>query len=108
MKKHILEKQYPEQCAEFRRIVDELYSLFLDKGKEYSPNNVKAIGSFGLSLRIMEKIIRALNIQGYDPFEGKFKEKITDVKFDSIEKELDDIANLAIIAKILLRKKWAK
>jgi hypothetical protein len=107
-KQHVYEVSYPAQCAEFRRILDNLYRLFLDKGKEYSPNNIKVLGQFGVSLRILEKIIRALNIQGYDPFEGKFKEKINTTKFGNTMNEMEDIANLAVIAAILGSGKWGK
>lgn len=107
-KQHSYESSYPEQCAEFRRILDNLYQLFLDKGLEYSPNNIKVLGEFGVSLRILEKIIRALNIQGYDPFEGKFKAKLGTTKFGSTINEMEDIANLAIIAAVLGSGKWGK
>ena len=107
-KKHVYEASYPEQCAEFRRILDSIYQLFLDKGKEYSPNNIKVLGEFGVSLRILEKIIRALNIQGYDPFEGKFKDKLASTKFGSTINEMEDIAALAVIASVLGSGKWGK
>lgn len=105
---HPTEVKYPNQCSEYKKIVDTLYQLHLDKNLEYSPNNVKALGVLGLNLRIFEKTIRALNILGWDVWEGKPKPPIEKVKFDSVDRELDDIANLSIIAKILLKEKWAK
>ena len=108
MKKHIYEEQYPEQCKEYKKIIEEKYQLFLDKGREYGVNNVKSIGLLGLCFRMMEKVIRILNLQGWNPWEGKFTSAIQNPKFDGIERELEDIANLAIIAIIMLRKKWAK
>lgn len=107
-KKHPLEEKYPEQCAEYRKIADRLYKLFLDKGMEYGVNNVRALGPLGLSLRMFEKIIRALNLLGWNPWEGKFTGTITKPKFDSVEKEFDDVANISIIALIMSRGKWAK
>lgn len=106
--KHVTEARYPEQCAEFKRIVEALYKLHLDKNREYSPNNIKMIGQLGVGLRIMEKAIRTLNLLGFDALEGKVKDKVSDPKFGSVEAELEDIANLAIIAQILGKGKWGK
>lgn len=107
-KKHETEENYPEQCAEFQKILSGLYKLHLDKNREYSPNNIKAIGVLGCSLRIFEKTIRLLNLLGWDVWEGKPKESLEKVKFGGAEEELADIANLAVIASILKRSKWAK
>ena len=85
-----------------------MYKLFLDKGLEYSVNNVKAIGVFGLTLRLVEKVIRLTNIIGWDLFEGRFTKSITNPKFGSVKQELEDIANIAIIAIIVARGKWGK
>jgi hypothetical protein len=107
-KKHDYETAYPEQCEEFRKIIDNLYQLFLDKGKEYGVNNVRAMGPLGLSLRMFEKVIRVLNLLGWNPWKGEFTKAINSPKFDSVEKECEDIANIAIISLILARGKWAK
>lgn len=107
-KRHVYEEQYPRQCKEYKRITDQKYQLFLDKGREYGVNNVRAMGLLGLSLRLAEKIIRILNLQGWDLFTGKFTKVIRDPKFGSIERELEDIANIAIIAIITIRGRWAK
>ena len=106
--KHEYERKYPQQAKAYKEIVDSMYKLFLDKGLEYSVNNVKAIGVFGLTLRIVEKVIRLTNIIGWDIFEGVFTKSITNPKFGSVKQELEDIANLAIIAMIVARNKWAK
>jgi hypothetical protein len=105
---HTTEIAYPLQCKEYKRIVESLYKLHLDKNREYSPNNVKALGTLGLSLRVFEKIIRTLNLLGWDVWEGKPKAAVEDIKFDSVDRELEDVANLAIIGKILLNQKWAR
>ena len=107
-KKHVTEIKYPEQVKEFKKITEELYGLHLDKNREYSPNNIKALGQLGNALRIFEKSIRLLNILGWDPFEGKPTKAITDPKFGSIEAELTDISNIGILAMILGRGKWGK
>jgi hypothetical protein len=106
--KHITEVKYPEQVKEFKKITEELYKLHLQKNFEYSPNNVKALGQLGNALRIFEKAIRLLNILGWDAFEGKLKEKIDVPKFGSVEAELVDIANIAVLSTILGRNKWGK
>ena len=107
-KKQYLEETYPQQCNEYRKIVEDAYQLFLDKGREYSPNNIKAIGILGCFFRLFEKVIRSLNILGWDAFEGKPKDSVKGVKFDGVEQEAQDILNIAIIIVIMLRKKWGK
>ncbi len=102
------EKKYPKQCAEYKKIWQELYTLHLDKNREYSPNNIKALGLLGTALRIHEKSIRLLNLLGWDPFEGKPTKAILDPKFGSIESELVDIANIPVLALILSRGNWGK
>ena len=69
---------------------------------------MKALGLLGSALRIHEKSIRLLNLLGWDPFEGKPTEGITDPKFGSVESELVDIANIPVLALIMSRKKWGK
>jgi hypothetical protein len=107
-KTHITEQKYPKQCEEYRKIQHQLYQLHLDKNREYSPNNVRALGILGLALRVHEKSIRLLNLLGWDPFEGKPTPGITDPKFGSIEAELEDIANIPILALIMARNNWGK
>jgi len=107
-KKHVTEVKYPKQVKEYKKIFDELYQLHLDKNREYSPNNVKALGQLGNALRIFEKAIRLLNLLGWDPFQGKPTKEIKDPKFGSIEAELTDIANISVLAIILGRNKWGK
>lgn len=106
--KHVTEHRYPHQCDEYKKIWRELYQLHLDKNREYSPNNVKALGLLGMALRAHEKSIRLLNLLGWDPFEGKPTKAITDPKFGSVEAELIDIANIPVLALIMLRGKWGK
>lgn len=107
-KRHVYEVEYPEQCKEFKKIVDNAYQLFLDKGREYGVNNVRAMGPLGLCLRMFEKTIRVLNLLGWNPWTGTFTKNVKDPKFGSVERECEDIANIAIIAQILARGKWAK
>lgn len=107
-KKHTTEKTYPEQCEEYRKIQEGLYKLHLDKNREYSPNNIKVMGQLGCALRLLEKNIRILNLLGWDVWKGESKEVVKNVKFDSIDNELDDLANIPILMKIMMRNKWGK
>jgi hypothetical protein len=104
--KHETETKYPEQTKAYKEIVHQLYQLHLDKNREYSPNNVKALGTLGLALRMFEKNIRLLNLLGWDAFEGKVTKKVVDPKFGSVEAELVDISNIGILALILSKNKW--
>lgn len=106
--KHVTESKYPDQCREFEKIVNDLYRLHLEKNREYSPNNIRALGVLGCALRIHEKTIRLLNLLGWDPWQGKPTGPLDKVKFGGVDDELVDIANIAIISQILKREKWGK
>ena len=107
-KKHPLEEKYPKQCAEYRKIADRAYQLFLDKGIEYGTSNVRMLGLLGLSLRLMEKVVRLLTLQGWSVWTGKREKEVKDPKFGSIDQELQDISNIAVIATIIGKDKWGK
>ena len=107
-KLHITEEKYPVQVAEFKKILNSLFELHLQKNAEYSPANIKVLGQLGVSLRLMEKIIRALNLQGFSALDGKLVDKPKVVRYGSVEEELKDIATLAIIAMILPTGHWGK
>lgn len=108
VKKHPLEEKYPEQCKEYKKIADKAYILFLKKGMEYGTSNVRMLGLLGLSLRLMEKVVRLLTIQGWNVWTGTQEAKIDNPEFGSINQELQDIFNIAIIASIIGRGKWGK
>lgn len=99
--------KYPEQSAEFLRITQEMYRVFNSKMNDYSPWNMLGTGELGAVVRLWDKTARLMNLYGFDIGTGKLN-KPTSPKYESIEDNLTDLANYAIISLILLRGKWGK
>lgn len=104
---HITEVRFPEQCAEFKSILDGMYRVHLDKNADYSPMNILATGMVGLMTRIWDKVARLMNLTGFNIQEGTYGET-KEPKNESVEDSLLDLANYAVIALILRRGKWGK
>lgn len=86
---------------EVRIVYDELMSVLLKKHKDYGPKNIAdAPGGAlnGLRVRIHDKIARINNLidKGSEP------------EYESLEDSFKDLANYAIIALLVLRRKWDK
>ena len=104
------EKEYPETCKEFKRIMTEQYVLFCKKQKNYGPGNIsvgtdlKSDGDVKLSLtglwfRINDKIqrLKQLIILGH-------KDNVGESELDTFQ----DLSVYGIIAQIVSSKKWGK
>jgi hypothetical protein len=80
-------------------VADKLIDILVKKHSDYGPNNIaKAPGGAlnGLSVRLHDKVERLSNLVG----QGKHPSN------ESIEDTFIDIANYAIIALLVLDKKW--
>lgn len=104
---HATEQRFPEQCAEFKSIMENMYNVHLDKNLDYSPMNIVATGIVGVVTRLWDKTARLMNLSGFDIRDGKFTGE-KEAKNESIEDTLLDLANYAVIAAILRRGKWGK
>ena len=104
---HITEAKCPEQVAEFRKIVDEMYYVHLQKNADYSPYNINGTGAVGLATRLWDKAARFMSLSGFDIGTGEYTAE-KEAKNESIEDTLIDMANYAIIALIHRRNKWGK
>tara|TARA_R100001443_G_scaffold114871_1_gene131520 strand:+ start:389 stop:736 length:348 start_codon:yes stop_codon:yes gene_type:complete len=106
-----IEEIYPKTCQSFEFITDEMFELFKKKQEDYGPTNI-GMGSrtvdndddversmIGLAIRLNDKIQRLMNLT--------FK-NIKKPNNESIEDTLIDIANYAVMAKIVLNKDWGK
>jgi hypothetical protein len=98
---------YPEQSAEFKRIIEAMYNLHVAKMQDYSPWNMKGTGELGAIVRLWDKTARLMNLYGFDIATGKFSGK-KPATFETIEDNLLDLANYAIITLILMKGKWGK
>lgn len=102
-----IQDKYPEQAEEFLKITQEMYRVFSSKMNDYSPWNMLGTGELGAIVRLWDKTARLMNLYGFDIGTGKLN-KPTSPKYESIEDNLTDLANYAIITLILLRGKWGK
>jgi hypothetical protein len=104
---HPTEQKYPEQCRSYREILEKLYKLMLDKNYDYLPQSISFTGEIGILVRLVDKLIRLLNLYGWD-FENKeFKAK-KEPKNEAIEDTLIDIANYSIIWLVLREGNWGR
>ena len=98
---------FPEQEAEIDEIIETLRHILTVKNIDYSPYNMLGTGEVGAVVRIWDKTARLMNLYGFDITTGEFKGKRSP-KNESIEDNLLDLANYAIIALVLQRGKWGK
>ena len=105
-----IENKYPETCDGFQEITRNMYELFKRKQADYGPSNIGMGKSkietdedveksmIGLSVRMNDKIQRLLNLilDRRDP------------QNESIDDNLIDIANYAVMALLVRGKEWGK
>lgn len=105
-----MESEYPDTCAEYKRLSIEQYKLFLYKQNDYGPGNI-AMGTSlsaeadirlsltGLIVRINDKVNRLINL---------VIKKNETPKNEPIEDAFKDLSVYAIIAQLVKNGKWAK
>ena len=104
------EKEYPETCKEFKRIMTEQYVLFCKKQKNYGPGNISVgtdlrtdgdvkLSLTGLWFRINDKIqrLKQLIILGH-------KDNVGESELDTFQ----DLSVYGIIAQLVSSKVWGK
>ena len=102
--------RYPQTLKEFQTIQKEMLYLFCEKQLDYGPTNIGMgksklkedkdirLSLMGLGTRLNDKISRFLNLTMQD----------RKPKNESIDDTLIDIANYAVMAKIVIDKDWGK
>ena len=107
----MMEQEWPQMTAEFRRLQREQYELFLHKQHDYGPGNI-SVGSqlitpeevklslTGLWFRMNDKIqrLKTLLMSG----------KNNAVEGEPIEDAYLDVSNYGIMATIVKNGKWGK
>ena len=106
----MMEKEWPEMTAEFRRLQREPYELFLHKQHDYGPGNI-SVGTMlhtpeeiklsltGLWFRMNDKIQRLKTLLMND------RESAVD---EPLEDAYLDVSNYGIMATIVKNGKWGK
>ena len=107
----MIEKEWPEMTAEFRRLQREQYELFLHKQHDYGPGNI-SVGTMlqtpeevklsltGLWFRMNDKLqrVKTLLMTGRE----------SAVKDEPLEDAYLDVSNYGIMATIVKNGKWGK
>lgn len=102
-----VEERCPKQCESFKKIIEEMYQVHLEKNHDYSPRSILSVGEVGLATRVWDKVTRLLNLTGFNIETGEYT-KPKSPKNESINDTLLDLANYAIIWKILREGNWGK
>ena len=107
----LMEQEWPQMTAEFRRLQREQYELFLHKQHDYGPGNI----SVGTQLQTKEEIHLSLTGLWF-----RMNDKIQRLKTllmsgrknavenDPMEDAFLDVSNYGIMATIVKNGKWGK
>lgn len=104
---HPTEVRSPNQARRFREIIEQMYQVHLDKNADYSPANILGTGEIGGVVRLWDKMARLLNLMGFEidvRLVGYHGPKLA--KNESVDDTLIDMANYAIILKLLREGNW--
>ena len=107
----MMEQEWPQMTAEFRRIQREQYELFLHKQHDYGPGNISVgtqlqtedevhLSLTGLWFRMNDKIQRLKNLL--------MNKRESAVEGEPMEDAFMDVSNYGIMAKIVKHGKWGK
>ena len=106
----LIEQQYPETAAEFRRLQKQQYEVFCEKQMDYGPSNISVgtdlateadvkLSLTGLWFRMNDKIQR-------------LKTLLMGNKDTAVDEPLEDayldVSNYGIMATIVKNGKWGK
>jgi len=89
-----------QQFAEFKKIIDDMFELHKRKNNDYGSDNIGALGEGALFVRIWDKVSRLKSLT--------WEKKNAQVKDESIEDTIKDLAVYSIIWLIYRHGKWGK
>ena len=106
----MMEKEWPQMTAEFRKLQREQYELFLKKQHDYGPGNISVgtqlqtpeethLALTGLWFRMNDKIQRLKNM---------LMSKRESAVDEPMEDAYLDVSNYGIMATIVKNGKWGK
>jgi hypothetical protein len=104
------ERVYPEATAEFKAILEEMYTTFCKKQRNYGPGNI----SVGTNLQSDEDIKLALTGLWFRQNDkiSRLKQLVVlgepDEVGESIQDTYEDLSVYGIIAQLVQRGKWGK
>ena len=106
----MMEKEWPEMTAEFRRLQREQYELFLHKQHDFGPGNI----SVGTQLQTEEEIqlsLTGLWFRMNDKIQ-RLKTMLMTKRESAVDEPMEDayldVSNYGIMATIVKNGKWGK
>ncbi len=107
----MMEEEWPQMTAEFRRLQREQYELFLHKQHDYGPGNISVgtqlqtkeevkLSLTGLWFRMNDKLQRVKTLL--------MNNRESAVKDEPLEDAFLDVSNYGIMATIVKNGKWGK
>ena len=106
----MMEKEWPEMTAEFRRLQRAQYELFLHKQHDYGPGNI----SVGTQLQTEEEIqlsLTGLWFRMNDKIQ-RLKTMLMTKRESAVDEPMEDayldVSNYGIMATIVKNGKWGK
>lgn len=81
-----------ESLSEHHQVAEEIANLLDQKRQDYGTENIRKFGSYGVLVRVSDKVERLINLTGKEP------------NFETTEDTWKDIAGYAILALIELRE----
>lgn len=105
---HPVEQRCPGQVEAFIKTIMRMYRVHLQKNMDYSPANILGTGEVGSIVRLWDKMARLMNLLGFQIEIAKpaTYTQPAEPNFESIDDTLLDLANYAVIAKLLRENKW--
>lgn len=102
-------KRCPNQVEGFVREIMNMYRIHQTKNEDYSPANILGTGEVGVVTRMWDKMARLMNLTGFK-IEIKQAEysQPQNAKHESIDDTLLDVANYAVILRLLRRGEWGR
>jgi hypothetical protein len=98
-----MDEEKKDTIGTFEQAVDlilaELRAVMISKQKDYGPRNILDCGEIGVLIRANDKLARLRNLYGIT--DGTFTRKVS--LNESMDDSWTDLANYAIIAKMLRR-----
>ena len=102
-KKHSTELKFPIQTSAFKRLIEKMYQIHLEKNQDYSPANITITGEIGVLIRIWDKFCRLCNLYGVS-----FPTSSPQIQNLIEEIEKNDISEKAILYRLEQIKKQSE
>lgn len=106
---HPTEAKYPSQAHGMAALYGSLLRLSWKKNADYSPTGVLVNGWDGVVTRLSDKFFRLMNLAGYKfDVSNVRKEPAANPNYESLEDTLTDLANYAVIGRLVRAGVWGR